>query len=579
MICMAKAQSKYRFMLSRFLGFLGRLLKNGKSIFGLIIISAFFILAFGAPLFTPYTAIGEDPVDRLAPAGSNVPPTWLRYLPTWLGGNPNLSENMLIVQNSGSPKLVAQGGEWNSTSDNPNVSIDTSQVNYPFPPPMGFTRYAEEGSLNITYSRKGGTMGGEVKVVIFKEFDYPYSGSPYSFYGTITLQVNGTTATASLPLVEKLEVPVKVNVFLGPVDGRKWPIWPPTESLLHDVRVPRGFTKNLLTGAPGPIERPLVGELAFDNVTKQWINSGWITSVKNELSTICSDSQSLVNPKSVFGGPPNNPSKIVFSSNPGKYVYGIEIVFVDSYSIEDVSTTVILDNFGLKLIGTSFGLLGASHRGWDLFSQLVYGTRVSLYLGVSVAVFSVFIGLAVGLAAGYLGRVVDELLMRITDILLVLPGLPLLVVLVAVLGASIENLILLLGILGWMGFARMVRSQVLSTKERSYVEAAKAVGAGQFHIIIYHILPSVMALVYISLATAVPGAVTAEAALSWLGFFDPRRMSWGRMLNEAVVEAGAKTSWWWILPPGLCISLLAASFILVGYALDEVLNPKLRLRK
>ncbi len=318
----------------------------------------------------------------------------------------------------------------------------------------------------------------------------------------------------------------------------------------------------------------------FDPTTRTWVDGHWITSEHSELSTIDSDQRYLVNPLSDFGGPPNNPARLAFPTNPGKNIYGVEITFIDeNAAAENVTAHVFLGMFGLKIFGTSYGIMGADHRGQDLFAQLIYGTRVSLYLGLTVSVFSVLIGLAVGLAARYLGTFVDELLMRITDILLVLPGLPLLIVLVAVLGASIENLILLLGVLGWMGFARLTRSQVLSVKERPFVEAAKAVGAGRFHIIVNHVMPSVMSLVYISLAGSVPGAVTAEAALSWLGFFDPTRMSWGRMLNAAINEARATTSWWWVVPPGLAISLLAASFILVGYALDEVLNPKLRLRK
>lgn len=176
-----------------------------------------------------------------------------------------------------------------------------------------------------------------------------------------------------------------------------------------------------------------------------------------------------------------------------------------------------------------------------------------------------------------IGGAADQFLMRFNDLMLVLPSLPLMIVLVAVLGARIENLIVLLGFLGWNGFARLVRSQVLSLKERPFVEAAKASGAGTGHIVIRHIMPHVMALVYVSLATAVPGAITTEAALSFLGFYDPLRMSWGRMLREVFV-AGATRNWWWIIPPGLCIALVAMAFILLGFALDEILNPKLRLR-
>ncbi len=189
------------------------------------------------------------------------------------------------------------------------------------------------------------------------------------------------------------------------------------------------------------------------------------------------------------------------------------------------------------------------------------------------------IGLAIGLLAGYIGGLSDEILMRSTDALLVLPGLPLLLVLIAVLGSSIFNLILLIGVLGWMGFARVVRSQVLSLKERPFIESAKAVGAGKFYIILHHILPNVVSLVYITLASAVPGAILSEAALSWLGLYDPSVMSWGRMLHDVQQQPRGFEMLWWMLPPGLCIAAVSVSFILLGYALDEILNPRLRVRR
>jgi len=309
-------------------------------------------------------------------------------------------------------------------------------------------------------------------------------------------------------------------------------------------------------------------------------NAYWILSrdsKESRSSHLSSEAQELRLKAGLTPG--DNPVPLIFTSMPDRYVYGVEITFADTrFATKSVETIIYVDDFGLDLYGTSFGLLGTDHQGRDLFAQLIYGTRISLYLGILVAVMSVSIGLVVGLAAGYLGKFADELLMRFNDLLLVLPGLPLLIVLVAVLGASIENLIILMGFLGWNGFARLVRSQVLSLKERPFVEAAKSVGAGTGHIIWRHILPNVMSLVYITLATSVPGAVTAEAALSWLGFYDPNRMSWGRMLF-GVFEGGAVRNWWWVIMPGLMISLLAVSFILLGFALDDILNPKLRVRK
>jgi peptide/nickel transport system permease protein len=200
-------------------------------------------------------------------------------------------------------------------------------------------------------------------------------------------------------------------------------------------------------------------------------------------------------------------------------------------------------------------------------------------VGLLSAVISVVIGLIVGLAAGFLGRAVDEILMRLTDLLLVIPFLPLLLVLVAIFGSTMQNLVIVIGVLGWMGFARVVRAQVLSLRERTFIESAKAIGAGRTHIMIRHILPNIMSLVYVTLASSVPGAITAEAALSFLGFYDPTRIYWGRMLNQAEFVGGGALVWWWVLFPGLCIALLAMSFIMLGFALDEILNPKLRLRR
>ena len=185
--------------------------------------------------------------------------------------------------------------------------------------------------------------------------------------------------------------------------------------------------------------------------------------------------------------------------------------------------------------------------------------------------------------AGYLGKVVDEVLMRFTDMLLVIPGLPLLIVLVAVIGNSLGPnrlfvLILIIGFLGWMGFARVVRAQVLSLRERPFVEAAKAAGAGAGHITSRHIIPNIVGLIYVNLALAVPGAILTEAALSFLGLGDVSVLSWGRMLN-LVEENGAQQIWWWVLPPGISIALVSLAFVMIGFSLDTLFNPRLRQRR
>src|SRR5437762_3267776 len=184
---------------------------------------------------------------------------------------------------------------------------------------------------------------------------------------------------------------------------------------------------------------------------------------------------------------------------------------------------------------------------------------------------------------GSLESQLDLALMRFTDMMLVIPGLPLLIVLVAVLGQRLINLIIIIGFLGWVGFARIVRSQVLSLKERPYVEAARASGAGSGRIMYKHIFPNIVSLTYVNLALAVPGAILTEAALAFLGLSDPSVPSWGNMFSD-VQQSQALSSfhpspWWWVIPPGIAIALISLSFVLVGYALDEIFNPKLRRRR
>jgi peptide/nickel transport system permease protein len=257
------------------------------------------------------------------------------------------------------------------------------------------------------------------------------------------------------------------------------------------------------------------------------------------------------------------------------YSYGVEVTF-------NGPAKVNIDNLQLQLLGTSWGLLGTDYGGSDVYTQFVYGARVSLLVGLVSAGIGISLGLLIGLLAGFLGRLVDEVLMRFTDMLLVIPGLPLLIVLVAVLGPSIWNLILIIGFLGWMGFARIVRSQVLTLRERPFVEAAKAAGAGPGRIITRHIFPNIVSLTYVNLALTVPGAILAESALAFLGLSDPSVNSWGHMFYNVSTSGSLSTfppPWWWVLPPGFGIALVSLSFVLIGYALDEIFNPRLRRRQ
>ena len=223
--------------------------------------------------------------------------------------------------------------------------------------------------------------------------------------------------------------------------------------------------------------------------------------------------------------------------------------------------------------------LGTDHKGQDIYSMTLYGARASLYVGLVATAISALLGAVIGLAAGYFGRATDEVLMRATDFFLVLPWFPLMIVMMAILGREFVWVIVVIGITSWPSTARIVRSQVLTVKERQFIERARAIGAGDGHIISKHIMPNVMPLIFANTVLLISLAIFSESFLSFFGLGDPMVISWGGML-EGAYQFGAfyKGAWWYILPPGLCILAMVLSFSLIGYALDDVLNPKLRRR-
>lgn len=221
--------------------------------------------------------------------------------------------------------------------------------------------------------------------------------------------------------------------------------------------------------------------------------------------------------------------------------------------------------------------MGTDFMGRDLLSQFLSGAQIAFAVGITAAVISVLIGTAIGLTSGYYGGKVDALLMRLADIVLVLPGLPFIIVIAAALGKmSIWIIVLLIALLGWPGVARVIRAQTLSLRERPFVEAARVAGAGDRRILLHHLAPNVLPLTFLYAALGVSGAILTEASLSFIGLGDPSVVSWGMMLQWAFTTGHTFRAPYWILPPGLAISLLSLSFYLVGRALEEIINPRLR---
>ncbi|WP_254546634.1 ABC transporter permease [Halomarina pelagica] len=222
-------------------------------------------------------------------------------------------------------------------------------------------------------------------------------------------------------------------------------------------------------------------------------------------------------------------------------------------------------------------LLGTTQQGYDIFSQLVAGSRSALLVGLLAAVFTAGIGTMVGLIAGYYGGYVDDALMRFVDFLYGLPLLPTVIILVAVLGPSLFNIIAAVVILQWRATARVIRSQALSLRERPFVKAAQVAGASDWYILTRHLAPNVLPMSFLYGSFAIAWAIITEAGVSFLGLGDPNTVSWGTMLQSArSYNALTFGQWWWFVPPGICIALVVISGFLIGRGYEEITNPKLQ---
>lgn len=224
-------------------------------------------------------------------------------------------------------------------------------------------------------------------------------------------------------------------------------------------------------------------------------------------------------------------------------------------------------------------LFGTDRSGRDLFLTNLWATRVSLLVGIVASALCMSIGATMGIAAGYLGGRWDAWLMRITDFFYVLPTLVLALVLAAILGPSMVNVIVVIAITAWPGTARVIRSQTLTIRERMFVERARASGAGSVRVMRRQVLPNVFGLVLANATLIVADAIFLETTLSFLGVGPKDTYSWGRILEESF-GAGALSlgMWAWFVPPGLAVVLVVLAFTLVGSAFDEILDPRLRRR-
>jgi peptide/nickel transport system permease protein len=271
-------------------------------------------------------------------------------------------------------------------------------------------------------------------------------------------------------------------------------------------------------------------------------------------------------------------------SSQGMIGLGILIVFM----LLALFAPLIVDPLQISVIhapGTPFTppnihhWLGTDNFGRDVLAQLIYGARISLLVGLVATIGTMLLGSAIGIAGGYYGGRIDIVLNALTNWFLVIPWIVLAIVLASILGPSLVTIIFVIAITSWAGTARLVRAQALTVKERPYVERARALGAGDWHMVTRHILPNVFPVIFANTVLTVALSILSETTLALLGLGDPNSVSWGTMIEESF-NANSLTAgyWWWLIPPGIAIVLVTLSFTMCGYALDEILNPRLRQR-
>jgi peptide/nickel transport system permease protein len=223
--------------------------------------------------------------------------------------------------------------------------------------------------------------------------------------------------------------------------------------------------------------------------------------------------------------------------------------------------------------------LGTDNWGRSVLDLVIYGSRISLVVGFAATVVTMVLGSGVGIWGAFKGGRIDGIFNAVTNWFLVIPWVPLAIVLTAILGPSLTNIILVIGLTSWAATARIVRAQALSVKERPYIERARALGSSDWHLVSRHILPNVFPVIFANTVLTVALSILSETTLSLLGLGDPSSVSWGSIIDQSFEEGALSAGyWWWLIPPGVMIVLVTLAFTMCGYALDEVINPRLRAR-
>jgi peptide/nickel transport system permease protein len=238
-------------------------------------------------------------------------------------------------------------------------------------------------------------------------------------------------------------------------------------------------------------------------------------------------------------------------------------------SVYDISTGNFITQ---EAAGTWKHPLGTDSKGRDMLAMLVSGTRISLVVGLLATGIALFVGLLIGLVAAYFGRWVDNILMRFTDVMMTFPFFLLLVFIVFIFGPSLAIIVLVIGLTGWTGVSRLIRSEALSLRTRDFITASKALGASDRRVIFRHLLPNVISLIIVMATLSIPGVILAEAALSFIGLGDPTVASWGVILQSG--QQSLDTTWWVAVEPGIMLFLTVLAFNFLGDGLRDAFDPR-----
>jgi peptide/nickel transport system permease protein len=261
-------------------------------------------------------------------------------------------------------------------------------------------------------------------------------------------------------------------------------------------------------------------------------------------------------------------------------IFFLVAIFADQLATHDPTDILFTPSYDLasdRRPGQDGFILGTTSLGRDLWSQLVYGSRSALLIGLTAAFVVALIGTVVGLVAGYFGGLTDTILMRAADVAFGIPFLPFVIVLAAFLEPSIWNVVIAMALVLWRDTGRVIRSQVLSLRTRAYVEAARVSGSSDLKILARHIAPNVLPLSFLYGTIAIGWAILTEASISFLGFGDPQTISWGYMLQDAYAsQALSKGAYYWFVPPGICIILIVTAGFFISRGYEEILFPKLK---